>query len=239
MQYLGGKFRLGRFISSLINDEIRRRGIDTYIEPFCGAANVGQYVECKNKILSDVHPYLIAMWTALANGWEPPSEISKSLYVETKENLDRNPALSGFVGFGCSFSGKWFGGYARSRKCNFAQTAKGSLEKKAKNLRHVKFVCGDYAIHSEAKGALIYCDPPYQTTTGYANKFCHSTFIEWAQHMSKNNTVLVSEYEQNVPTKAHIVFRTSSVRDMQGAEKRKITAEAVYTFKKLEATCQS
>ena len=45
--------------------------------------------------------------------------------------------LSGcsFVGFGCSFAGKWFGGYARSNdKRNYAKMAKNSLNKKIINL---------------------------------------------------------------------------------------------------------
>ena len=30
--------------------------------------------------------------------------------------MDENPALTGFVGFGCSFGGKWWGGYAKDKR---------------------------------------------------------------------------------------------------------------------------
>ena len=41
--------------------------------------------------------------------------LSKEEYYYIKEHKDENKVLTGFVGFGCSFGGKWFGGYARNR----------------------------------------------------------------------------------------------------------------------------
>lgn len=56
------------------------------------------------------------MWQALQQGWQPPEIITKDEYYYVKEHKDENPALTGFVGFGCSFGGKWFGGLASNKK---------------------------------------------------------------------------------------------------------------------------
>ena len=75
------------------------------------------------------------MWKALQNGWIPPNDISEEEYKYIRENKNENMALTSFVGFGCSFAGKWFGGYARSNdKRNYAKMAKNSLNKKIINL---------------------------------------------------------------------------------------------------------
>lgn len=45
---------------------------------------------------------------------------------------------------------------------------------------------------------VIYCDPPYKSTTKYSTgDFDHETFYEWVRMMSKDNIVLISEY--NMP----------------------------------------
>ena len=45
---------------------------------------------------------------------------------------------------------------------------------------------------------MIYCDIPYRDTTDYkTEKFPYEEFYEWCKLLSKNNTVLISEY--NMP----------------------------------------
>ena len=56
------------------------------------------------------------MWQGLQSGWTPPDVITKEEYKYIREHKDENPALTGFVGFGCSFGGKWFGGLARNKR---------------------------------------------------------------------------------------------------------------------------
>ena len=56
------------------------------------------------------------MWKELQKGWITPDIITKEDYYYIKENKDEKPYLTGFVGFGCSFGGKWFGGLASNKK---------------------------------------------------------------------------------------------------------------------------
>ena len=70
----------------------------------------------------------------------------------------------------------------------------------------MKFVHGGYDLVNEAN-ALIYCDPPYQNTSGYkAGSFDSVAFFEWCRQQAKRgNIVFVSEYE--APADFEIVWQ--------------------------------
>lgn len=43
--------------------------------------------------------------------------------------------------------------------------------------------------------SLIYCDPPYEGTTKYKDKFNHSEFWQWCKDkVEEGHTVFISEY---------------------------------------------
>lgn len=200
MHYLGGKYQIMKPISEIINNYLSEKPEEerNFVSLFVGAGNVEQWIHCK-KLLNDKHPYLIAMWKDLQNGREFPSEVTVEEYKDIKANQDRDPGLTGFVGFGCSFSGKWWGGYARGRE-NYADEAKRGLNKKIKNgvLLNSTFTCNDYKDVVIPDGSVVYCDPPYYGTTRYATnvlgKFNNKEFWEYMRQISKNNTVLISEF---------------------------------------------
>ena len=112
MRYMGGKCLISNEIASIINP-FTWGGLDEehrpFVSLFCGGCAIEAKVKADIKICNDVHPYLIAMWKGLQNGWTPPDAISKEEYQYIKAHKDEDPALTGFVGFGCSFGGKWFG----------------------------------------------------------------------------------------------------------------------------------
>ena len=114
MQYMGGKSRISKQIAEILNSAIDK---DTpFVSLFCGSCAIESKVQADVKILNDKHPYLIAMWQALQNGWMPPDVVTKEEYYHVKANMDENPALTGFVGFGCSFGGVWFSSYAHNKR---------------------------------------------------------------------------------------------------------------------------
>ncbi len=166
------------------------------MSPFVGGAWVESLIDGR-KELYDKHPYLIAMYKALQTGWIPPDKLSKEEYEYIKNNLDEKPHLTGFVGFGCSFAGKWFGGYAKnSRGDNYCLNSKNSLLRKMQSLKDVKFDVVDY-IDLNPVNSIIYCDPPYKGTTQYGlmGKFDSNEFWNVMRIWSKNNTVIISEYD--------------------------------------------
>ena len=135
------------------------------------------------------------MWKALQSGYKLPEIVTEEDYKYIKEHKEENPALTGFVGFGCSFGGKWFGGIARNKKGdNYCARAEKSVMKDLVGLKTATFICDDYRNVEIPEDSIVYCDPPYENTTGYTTgKFNSNDFWEYVRNLSKTNKVLVSE----------------------------------------------
>ncbi len=141
---------------------------------------------------SDINEYLIAMFKALG----APKSMTKAEYEYIKSHKDKDKALTGFTGFGCSFAGKWFGGYAKDdKKRKHCLNAYNSLLRQRDSIKDIVFEYRDYR-DIVVKDCLIYCDPPYRNTTQYAGtpKFNSDEFWEIMRSWSQYNTVIISEY---------------------------------------------
>jgi DNA adenine methylase len=194
MQYMGSKNRIAKEILPIILKN-RKEG-QWYVEPFVGGCNMIDKVT-GNRIGNDVHYFLIEMWKALQDGWKPPENVSKDEYHKIKADPHLfNPALVGFVGFLCSFGGKWWGGYASNTKGdNYAERGARVLLKQIKSLDGVRFTNSDYWLVPILPNSIVYCDPPYRGTTGYANKFDHELFWSYVRNLTNlGHIVFVSEY---------------------------------------------
>ena len=216
MHYLGGKFRIAKRIASFLELIAKHsfEGDATYIEPFVGGANILTAVNFKSRIASDYNASLVHMYRALQLGWVPPDNVSYEEYAWYKKNGEIFDPLTAFIGIGCSFSGKWFGGYARSDGRNYALNAKNSLLKIKKGIEDVRLVAGSYDTFNP-KQALIYCDPPYNNTTGYSGvpKFDHCSFYRTVRHWTSSNVIVVSEYE--MPSDFDCVLEIETKTDMR------------------------
>ena len=96
MKYMGSKARIAKDISQIINQRIKDNGIDIYIEPFVGGANMIQHINCPVRIGYDNNPYLIAFLNAIKCGWNPLTEVqmTKQLYQDIRSNPDKYPPTS-------------------------------------------------------------------------------------------------------------------------------------------------
>ena len=113
MKYMGSKARFTKEILPIILKD--RKPEQWYVEPFAGGRNASCEVQCK-RIANDVHDHLIQMWCELVGGWIP-KKITKEEYSEVRTDQSKYPAyFVGWVGFNCSYSGKWFGGFAGETK---------------------------------------------------------------------------------------------------------------------------
>lgn len=140
-------------------------------------------------------------------GWEPPTKISEHEYKTFKHTQDPTDPATAFIGFGCSFMGKWYGTFARSKTTpkNFARAAATSCAKKIATLKAaegrgimVSVSHADYEQYVGINGAVIYLDPPYAGRTPQSNvvgAFDHDRFWDVAKEMSKYNVVLVTEFK--------------------------------------------
>jgi DNA adenine methylase len=201
MLYMGGKGRLGRPLADVILASTVKR--ETYIEPFIGGGNLFKHLGPKFAAVhvGDVHEELMLMWGAAAGGWVPPDTVGEAEYKAVRAS----PAspLRGFVGFGCSFGGKWWGGYARS-ECNgndyYARHAAKSVNEIARllpphvpgTLRRASYEEWTPLVTRET---VVYADPPYANTTKYKGTFDHGEFWRMMGHWTDiGASVFVSEY---------------------------------------------
>lgn len=215
MRYFGSKQRIARKLAAFMQPEITRRG--AYAEPFVGGAAVLSQIHAPLRQANDINEHLIAMWRALMAGWNPPTRLSESEYTSAR-NLPIGDPLVAFAGFGCSFGGKWFGGYARSGTRNYAMNARNSCLKKKKGLKGVEWHSGDYRQFHIYEGAVIYCDPPYAGTTQFsaAPAFDWLSFWDYVREAEKEGfCCFVSEY--SAPPDFDCVLEISTKTDMHGA----------------------
>jgi DNA adenine methylase len=205
--YLGGKHYAGKAIAA----ELRKAYTPgaPYYEPFVGGGHVlyrvAEFVDGPMYV-SDLSEDLMILWRAVADGYQPPTELSREEWAALK-TAEPSPLRSA-AGFGLSFSGKWFGGYAadgnraakKDRRDPYRALAR-SFDQRRGVLARAGLACCSYAAYSPEPGSLVYCDPPYENTTMFSNvaPFDSAAFWRWAETASLAGArVFVSEYQAPV-----------------------------------------
>lgn len=194
MQYLGGKTRIAKHIAAIIN---ANRDGRTVWDAFCGGLSVSVALGGR-VVASDNNEALISTYKATKAGWIPPDSVSEDDYHAAKSLPDSDP-LKAFIGFGCSFGGKWFGGYARTNpnrdyQQNYCLLAKNHIitnTSKLTETHHIDFL----GVEPRPTSVILYLDPPYRGTTGYRYTFDHDRFYERVLQWSRYTDVFVSEYD--------------------------------------------
>jgi DNA adenine methylase len=214
MRYLGNKTKLAKYIRPFLERHINNG--NSYIEPFVGAAGMISQItfpyeldeiDTYRKYGYDNDKYIIALLRALQEGWVPPQDLTYNDYLDIKAEPEQfYPPLVGFLGYGCSFGGKWFAGLARGGQ-NSNGVARDHIQESRRNvielsdkLCNIHFEHADYKHSFNYKldtGDVYYCDPPYgygQDVTKFKTAFDSEAFFEWARLVSERNYVYISEY---------------------------------------------
>lgn len=147
--------------------------------------------------------------------------------------------MKAFAGFGCSFGGKWFGGYARSKDPagrsvrGYATQARNvvleqvrAITSRGCAIERVDFL----AVEPAPTGAVLYLDPPYSDTTGYGatGVFDHARFYARVAAWSRYTDVFVSEYA--MPTRAAPLLEFSHDMSVAGGVQKNARTERLYHF---------
>ena len=227
MRYLGGKNRIRKKICEVLKQlRVKKQ---PYFEPFVGGGWVLQEMDGA-RVASDGNPALVYMYKALQSGWLPPKVVTEEDYARISSIRNIQDPLTAFVGIGCSYAGKWFGGYARSAGRNYASNASNSLLRQLPKIRDVNFILGEYKDHSP-KGCLVYCDPPYEGTTGYTGvgQFNYDHFFDTMREWSQHNTVVISGYKAPKDFSCISIFPTSlDMHTIDAAAKERV--EKLFTY---------
>ena len=234
MKYMGSKAKYAKYILPIILKD--RKENQWYIEPFCGGCNIIDKVDGA-RIANDINKNLIEMFKLLQIGWSPPNLISEQEYKFMRENSNEfNDGLIGFVSIGCSYSGKVWGGYARGNdnkgnSRNYCLESKKNLLNQYENLKNVIFSNLNYYDMIIPDNSIIYCDPPYEGTTKYNNKFDSDKFWKWCEEMvNKGHKVFVSEY--NAPENWICVWQKQVFSSLTKETGSKIAIEKLFTLDK-------
>ena len=209
MVYQGSKNRLAKYIVPILQQYIEENNITTFIDPFCGGANIVDKIKCENRIASDYNEDLIALLKYAQSDNDltiAPNECSFEHYADVRSNRTTGKYSQEYValiGYCASYGGRYFdGGYGRDSKGGRSIYSEriANLKEQAPKLNEIKFSCKDYKeyLNMNLKNTLLYLDPPYKNTKQYSKQnINYEEFYDFCRELSKDNIVIISEY--NMP----------------------------------------
>lgn len=195
MRYQGGKGKLAKVLAPMILEHAAGRRI---VEPFYGGLAMTHALQ--PAMASDLSKPMFTLVQAVRGGWEPPVFMSAEEYsVLARRKDDHDDPLVCFAGQGCTFGGKWFGGYARGhvRQREPIQAAGRTLLKRVRGTLSTDFRLGSYSDTAVVAGDVVYCDPPYRDTcqTYPTPPFDSDAFWNWCRSAADRGAdVFVSEF---------------------------------------------
>lgn len=199
MQYMGSKRLLAKYIMPIILKD-RKEG-QCYAEPFVGGANSFRHVEGLRLGADSSHHVISALLLIRDKPEMLPKtadDITPELYQKIKR--DETNLFHGYVGFACSFGGKYFGGRVKScyppHSCDHVAAQYKDAQELSKVLKGATLECTPYLRLEIPLNSIIYCDPPYEGTQGYTGGFDSVIFWQWCREKVKEgHRVFVSEYK--------------------------------------------
>lgn len=183
--------------------------IKTFIDPFCGGANIVDKINCKTRIASDYNEDLIALLKYVQRDNDlsiAPSDCNFEHYKDVRANKTTDKYSQEYIaliGYCASYGGRYFdGGYGRDSKGgrSIYNERLENIREQAPYLEGIIFSCCDYKyyLNQGIKNALFYLDPPYKGTKQYSKQqINYDEFYDFCRELSKDNVVVISEY--NMP----------------------------------------
>lgn len=206
MVYQGSKNKLAKYIIPILQKYIDDNNITTFIDCFCGGANVVDKIRCNIRVASDLNMDLITLlkYVQMDNDLNiAPPVCDFAHYSDVRANKNTGKYSKEYValiGYCASYGGRYFdGGYGRDALGgrSIYNERLINLKLQAPNLKGIEFYNRDYKeyLNLNIKNALIYCDPPYKNTKQYSKQnIDYEEFYNFCREMSKNNIVIISEY---------------------------------------------
>lgn len=228
MKYMGSKNRIAKHILPIMLAEAEKNNITTWVEPFVGGANmIDKVTESYTRIGYDLNGHVIQ---ALLDIRDKVQELPEIFTCDDRKywKLQQPTTLKSWACIVTSFGADLNGGYSReagSDDTTFCGYGKRNALKQSPKIQSVEFICSSYK-DVKVENALIYCDPPYQGTTGYkTGAFQHEEFFQWCRDMkAKGNIVFVSEY--NAPDDFEVVWQ-GEIKTNFSSQRKEATHKAV------------
>ena len=230
MKYMGSKNRIAKYIIPIMLSE--RKENQTWVEPFVGGANIIDKIDGE-RIGADINPYLISALISIRDNVKYLPKNNKEFTEEDYRSLknDDSYPYKGYAGFAFSFGGKWMGGWRRdsSGKRDYVAESYLNAAKQSPRLQNVSLVISSYDKLQIPPNSLIYCDPPYENTTSYKDKFNHVAFWNWCREMYNiGHTIFVSEY--NAPDDFECIWEGKIVSSLTKDTGSKFGVEKLFKY---------
>lgn len=206
MIYQGSKSRLARHILPIIQKCIDDNGIEMYVEPFVGGANMIDHIACNRRAGTDINSELIALLKYMRKDPEisiAPEHCTFEHYSDVREarklrSGKYTPEYTALIGFFASYGGRYFdGGYGRDSRGGreiYAERLRSAREQ-APLLSGIEFRAMDYKGWLGTENAVFYLDPPYRNTKSYGRgKISYDEFYIFCRRLADKNHVFISEY---------------------------------------------
>lgn len=182
MRYLGGKSRTAKQIAAIVSPT------GLWWEPFCGGLSVSVALAAISRqagVVSDANLAVISLYRSVQAGWVPPEggTVTVEDWHAAKLLPDTDPRKA-LIGIGGSYGAIWFRWPTVEKRVEWHKkqrywnnidpigAAGRSVVAKVADLtaarcafEHIDFLAPDTA--PPAGTEVIYCDPPYEGTTGY------------------------------------------------------------------------
>lgn len=229
MIYMGSKNRIAKHILPIMLAEAEKNNISTWVEPFVGGGNmIDKVPESYTRIGYDLNGHVIK---AMIDIRDQPNNLPESFSFDERKywKLQEPSELYSWACIVTSFGADLTGGYARckgSDDSTYCMRGKRNAAKQSTKIQGVDFKVRCYKSLSDVTNSLIYCDPPYQKTSGYkTGDFNHEEFFDWCREMkSKGNIVFVSEY--NAPDDFELVWQ-GEIKTNFSSQRKEATHKAV------------
>ena len=232
MKYMGSKRRIAKYILPIMLQH--RIDGQTWVEPFVGGGNMIEKVSGA-RIGSDINNWAIE---GLISIRDHVDELPKNNNEFTEEDYKRLKISDeykhkGFAGFAYSFGARWMSSFRRdSRGTDYVAASYRAAVRQHKLIQGVEFLVCNYEELNIPYQSLIYCDPPYKGTAGYATgSFDHDKFWQWCRDMSDSgHIVFVSEY--NAPDDFKCIWSMEGIVSgltVNGPQKRSVEKLFVYS----------
>ena len=230
MNYLGGKSRIAAQLVAAMSPWLRGRA---FWDPFCGGLSMSRALAAHGPgLVSDVNQALITLYTEVRNGWRPPTAVSRETYRAARYLPDTDP-LKAFCGFGVSFGGKWFGGYAsNSAGRDYVGLSRAAVLDDVAALESCTLACINFLeVTPREVERVLYLDPPYAGTTAYGapavGEFDHARFYTRVREWARYTDVFVSEYSMPF---GDVVLELSAPVEVSGGRRPNMRVERLYHY---------
>lgn len=236
MKYLGSKSRVANLFLPIMLAEARKRGIDTWVEPFVGGGNMIDKVPPQQfrRLGFDVDIHAVNALRAIRDGHvELPKTCDEATYRSIRGGTFSN-GVNSWLRFVCSFGGKFDAGFARFVGRDFCAEAWRNAQKQGPLLNNVFLQVRSYEeVLVTCEPVLLYCDPPYGNTTKYASGgFDSARFFDWCRKQrDAGHLVFVSEYA--APEDFRLV-KEATVKTTFASQRTKATHQATEKLFMLE-----